>query len=192
MLVTPIAFNAASQVNTFFGVAPGTPITQRYIVIQGNFVVDQNIALLQSDVMIGDNLSITIQPEVNMFFYYSYAHGCNTLWKEIKVMPGASLYMRGSILEDALTAVQLLDSSTFHAGGCIFNKNRYGITHYGTNPNFVSLNSITHCGFGSNVLTGVWNNQNTWPFYTIPPGSNFSINNAFSNAPVQLLPPLNN
>jgi hypothetical protein len=192
LLVTPNTFNTASQVNAFFAVSPGSPITQQYIVIQGPFIVDENFSLLQSEVMMGDNQSILVQPGSTFAFHYSYLHGCNSMWKEIRVMPGASMYMRGSIIEDGKTAIMLFDSSNFHAGGSIFNKNRLGILHIGANPNYVSNNSITHCGFGSNVLTGTWNNQNTWQFYNIPQGSNMSINSAFTNIPAQLMPPFAN
>ena len=95
--------------------------------LNNNVTITGNVNIVGCEVKIAPNVIITIAPTGNLNITSSHLYSCTDMWKGIIIQNGGKLTVRSSMIEDAITAVDITNntqtSTVLNITGSTFNKN---------------------------------------------------------------------
>ncbi len=117
------------------------------VFIDGDFIIDENLAIQYTEIKMGPNARIIIRDGKVLTLSACWLHACSEttpMWKGIVVEEGGFLKISGDTkIEDALTGVECRNNSFLDVNQSIFNKNDVGVRLNGPVINGTFLNGAT-------------------------------------------------
>ncbi len=113
------------------GYAPGGQISSAFS-INGTLTIDQNLIITGSDVVMGKDASIEINPGQTLIIVKSHLHAgdCKQMWYRIHlsgINSTTHLYITSTVIEDGKNAVVSDNGGQYDITGNVFNKNYIGM-----------------------------------------------------------------
>jgi len=143
-LIAANAFNGNLTNNTFSSNNFGSATNLGEIVINGDFIVNQDLYLQYSNIRVGSNARIIVEPGRVLIISSCWIHACDegsSMWRGIEVLPGGLLQILAhSLIEDALIAVNIANGSLLDLNNVTFNKNKVGVNLNGPIIRGVNIN----------------------------------------------------
>jgi len=111
------------------GNAPANGVTDKYIEINGTFVLDGNYALDRCQVFMGPEAQIVVQPGVVLSMNESIFRACgDVIWNRIHASdPTSSIFATATKYYNARRALSVTNGAFLRAQSCYFNENHTGV-----------------------------------------------------------------
>lgn len=123
------------------------------VSIIGTLIVDQSYQFNSgSELLMGPQAKIIVNPTRTLAFDGSQIHGCNYMWNTIEIRPSARLDMRNTIVLNADSAITARGASHLILNSCTFAENYKSIVLKSTNPLVAA--SLSTFNLTNNVFSG--------------------------------------
>lgn len=107
-----------SNISNYFG---------QDLCIKGTLTINQNAAFVGVNVSLEQGARIVINPNVTLDIRNSHLYGCDYLWRGIIVQSSGTVNISTSKIEDALSAVEIMDKANVYVSQSIFDNNHRAI-----------------------------------------------------------------
>ena len=123
--------------------------TGQRVIVDGALSVDENYAFgsffnggMTNEIKMKPGASITIASGVTLSTKRTNITGCEGSWEGIRISGGGVLTSATTNIQDAKTAIELLDLAALYLLGSHLSHNDVGIASLGNNPKTITLNIV--------------------------------------------------